>query len=420
MSYRLSRPAGFAVAGLAMTVLMVGAAAPSPLYPVYQHLWGFSSFTLTVVFAVYVVALLATLLTVGSLADHLGRRPMLIGGLILLAIAMVIFADASSVTELLLARIVQGVATGAITGAVSALVLDLQPSPHIGSVVTGGAPGLGLALGAALAGGLVQHAPAPRELVFWVLFVCYVILAVAVGFAPEARRQRGGRRAIRTALRPSVGVAEIARPTFVAWAPALIATWALGGLYLSLGSSAVARLLGVTDHFQVGLVLASFFAPAGLVLLGVGAIPQATRRTLGFASLGGGVVVTLVGVVLSSGAVYVLGSVIAGVGFGVTFQAAVAAIGAVTPATGRAQTFAAIYVLGYTAFSVPAVVAGLAAQDWGLRPTLLGYGVLDIALVLLAALLAVRTARRAAAAAAKCARMVVPVGAGGDNCSHGV
>jgi len=419
MSYRLSRPVGFAVAGLAMTGLMAGAAAPSPLYPVYQHLWGFSPFTLTVVFAVYVVALLATLLTIGSLADHVGRRPMLIGGLVLLAVAMVVFATASGVPGLLFARIVQGVATGAITGAVSALILDLQPGAHVGSVVTGAAPGIGLALGAALAGALVQHAPAPRELVFWLMLACYLVLAVAVFFVPEQPRARSDRAAIRSALRPSVGVADPARATFVAWAPALTATWALGGLYLSLGSSAVARLFGVTDHFLVGLVLLSFFAPAGVVLFVIHYVPQASRRTLGFASLAGGVVVTLIGVLASSAAVYVLGSIIAGVGFGVTFQAAVAAVGSVTPATGRAQTFAATYVLGYTAFSIPAVVAGLAAQDWGLRPTLLGYGVLDVALVAVAAVLAVRASRRAAVVAGD-PRVMATVGAEADNCCHGV
>lgn len=402
MSYRLSKPVGFAVAGLAMTGLMVGAAAPSPLYPVYQQLWGFSSFTLTVVFAVYVVALLGTLLTIGSLADHIGRRPMLIAGLLLLAVAMVIFAQANGVGALLVARIVQGVATGAITGAVSALILDLQPSSHVGSVVTGGAPGIGLAVGAALAGGLVQHAPAPRQFVFWVLLATYVLLAGAALFAPDESRGRTDRRVILNAIRPSIGVAPTARPTFVAWAPAVAATWALGGLYLSLGSSAVSRLLGVTDHFLVGLVLASFFMPAGLALLMIHAVPQAFRRPLGLASLGGGVVVTMIGVLLSSSAVYVAGSVVAGIGFGVTFQAAVAAIGAVTPATERAQTFAATYVLGYTAFSIPAVIAGLAAQDWGLRPTLIGYGGLDVVLVLAAAILAVRAARRAAAAVPPC------------------
>lgn len=411
MTFRLSRPLGFAVAGLTMVGLMAAAAAPSPLYPVYQQLWGFSSFTLTVIFAVYVAALLVTLLTIGSLADHLGRRPVLIGGLLLLAVAMVIFAHAGGVGDLLLARIVQGVATGAITGAVSAMVVDLQPDPHTGSVVTGGAPALGLAVGSALAGGLVQHAPWPHELVFWVLFGCYLLLGVALLFVPEPRRGRPEGRAIRRALRPSVGVAEPARAVFATLVPALVATWALGGLYLSLGSSAVARVLGVTDHLVVGLVLASFFTPAALMLLVIRLVPIAMRRGLGLASLGVGVAITVVGVLAASTPIYVVGSVLSGIGFGVTFQVAMGALAAATPPAERAQTFATTFVVSYTAFSVPAVLAGLAAQDWGLRPTLVGYGVLDVALVVLAGALAIRAARRAAAAAIPtCPRALVPAG----------
>ncbi|WP_446665224.1 MFS transporter [Flexivirga sp. B27] len=410
MSFRLSRPAGFAVAGAALVGLMAGAAAPSPLYPVYQQLWGFSSFTLTVIFAVYVVALLGTLLTVGSLADHVGRRPMLVGGLLVLAAAMVIFAHAGGVGALLLARIIQGIATGAITGAVSALIVDLQPDAHKGSVVTGGAPGIGLALGAAVAGGLVQHAPWPREFVFWSLFGVYLLLAVVAMFVPEPPRRRTDLRSVRRAVRPSVGVAAEARSAFLAFAPAMAATWALGGLYLSLGSSAVARLLGVSDHFHVGLVLASFFTPAGLVLLVIHRIPQEARRWLGLVSLGGGVLVSVVGVTVGSSVVYIIGSAIAGVGFGAAFQSAVAAIAAVTPADKRAQTFAAIYVLGYTAFSIPAVIAGLAAQDWGLRPTFVGYGVLELGLVASAAALAVRATRRTTRTAG-CPKQLATAGA---------
>ena len=51
---------------------------PSPIYPVYLRRWGFSVTILTMLFAVYVAGLIATRLTVGSLSDHLGCRPMLV------------------------------------------------------------------------------------------------------------------------------------------------------------------------------------------------------------------------------------------------------------------------------------------------------------------------------------------------------
>src|SRR3954447_21644788 len=56
----------------ALMAMMIAAGAPSPLYGVYAQRIGFSPVTLTVIFAIYVVALLATLLVVGSLSDHVG------------------------------------------------------------------------------------------------------------------------------------------------------------------------------------------------------------------------------------------------------------------------------------------------------------------------------------------------------------
>ena len=54
---------------------LAGSSAPTPLYAVYAAKWGFSPITTTVVFGVYALAVLAALLTVGSLSDHVGRRP---------------------------------------------------------------------------------------------------------------------------------------------------------------------------------------------------------------------------------------------------------------------------------------------------------------------------------------------------------
>ncbi|HMO28031.1 MAG TPA: MFS transporter, partial [Enterovirga sp.] len=49
------------------------AGAPTPLYVVSQQQWGFPTSTLTLVFAAYVLGLLATILVVGALSDHVGR-----------------------------------------------------------------------------------------------------------------------------------------------------------------------------------------------------------------------------------------------------------------------------------------------------------------------------------------------------------
>jgi len=46
---------------------------------------------LTVIFAAYVLSLLAALLTVGSLSDYIGRRPSILAALSLNVVAMVMF-----------------------------------------------------------------------------------------------------------------------------------------------------------------------------------------------------------------------------------------------------------------------------------------------------------------------------------------
>ncbi len=125
----LPRRHGFLAVGTASFLLTASSSAPSPLYPLYQQQWGFSPGMLTAVFAVYALALLATLLTIGSISDHVGRRPVLIGALLLLVVSMGVFVLADDVGWLVLARVLQGLAVGAATGAVSAAVIDLQPSP---------------------------------------------------------------------------------------------------------------------------------------------------------------------------------------------------------------------------------------------------------------------------------------------------
>ncbi|AKU16076.1 MFS transporter [Luteipulveratus mongoliensis] len=385
MSVLVPRRIAFPLAAVTMASLLAAAAAPSPLYPVYQQLWGFSSLTLTLIFAVYVFALLAALLTVGSVSDHVGRRPVVIGALLLLAVSMALFIVADGVSGLLVARVVQGLATGAATGTLSAMIVDFQPSQRTGSTVASSAPTLGLAAGAVLAGALVQYAFAPRYLVYWVLLVLDVALAAAVWFLPEATGERRlSWRAVAASLRPSAGVPRPLRSLFFSQVPALASTWALAGLYLSLGPSVVGHELHVDNHLLAGVVLAAMFGSGAVGSASMNALPEAARRPTGYLTLGAGVVLSVIGAFDGSLVVYLVASAIAGFGFGATFQNAMGAIAVATPPAERGQVFATTFVVSYTAFSVPALVAGLAVQEYGLRDTLLGYAVLEIALVVTA------------------------------------
>lgn len=391
----LGSSAAFRLIAITTVAMMFGAAAPSPLYPVYQKLWGFSSFTLTVIFAVYVIALLAGLLTVGSLSDHVGRKPVLFGGLTVLTASMFMFAFADDVPMLIAARVLQGIAAGAITGTLSAALVDLQPTPRAGSIASSASPPGGLALGAIGAGILVQYAPMPRELVFLILIATFVIVAAFIVFIPETSPRTGftSRQHLWRVLRPNASLPPGVRGVFLASIPAMFATWSLGGLYLSLGSSIVARILGLENHMVAGLVIGSFF--------GFGAIGSVTasgwtanrKLGVGLSTLGTGLVLSLIGTISANVPTYVIGSMVAGFGFGATFVGVMATLIAVTEPASRGQVFSTLFIVSYTGFSIPAVIAGFAVIHVGLRPTAIGYSLFVLALVVLAAVAAIWRAR---------------------------
>jgi MFS family permease len=107
--------------------VMAGANLAAPLYSVYASEFGFSGIVLTTVFAMYALTLVATLLLCGRLADRFGRRPVILAGLVVACLALVVFAVAEATWWLYLARALQGVAVGLISGPATAALVELDP-----------------------------------------------------------------------------------------------------------------------------------------------------------------------------------------------------------------------------------------------------------------------------------------------------
>lgn len=392
------RPAAFWVVGLTVLVFLAASSAPSPLYVVFQQRWQFSELTLTTVFASYALALLAALVTVGGISDFLGRRPVLLAAIALEAVAMVLFLVAGDVPLLVLARVVQGLATGAATGVASAALVDLQPpGSQLAGVVNGSASTGGLALGALGSGLLVQEVPGAITSVFVVLLVSFVVLAVPLWFLPETVPRRPGALASTT---PRLAVPPQARTTFVAVLPIIVATWSMGALYLSLGPSIAVRLLGLTSHLAGGLVVTAFAGSGAVASLLARNVPARTLMLVGSGVLAVGTTVAVLGVHTGSAPVFLSGTIVAGTGFGTGFLGAFRTLASLAGPEQRAELLAAVYVANYLAFSLPAIAAGLLVPVLGLRETATGYGamVVVLALVVLLVAAAQRVTRSRAAA----------------------
>ena len=396
----LPRSAAFWVVAGTTTALIAAAAAPSPLYPVYEAEFHFSALTLTAVFAVYVFALLLSLLTIGRLSDFLGRRPVLAVALLVEAGAMAVFLDAHGVAALFVARIVQGLATGAALGDLGAYLIDLQPAnangSRLGSLVNSAATPAGFGLGAALAGVLIQYAPHPTRLMFAILAVAFVALALTTAVLPETVTRKPGSLA---ALRPQVSVPAPARRPFLRAVPATASTFMLAGLTFSIGGPLLTVVFGQTNHAIVGLVL-GLFAGSGAVAAVVlrGQTPETMTRA-GITGLFVGAVLFALALATSSLPIFLVGAVIAGVAYGLGFLGPFRSLSPLAQPHERAALISAFYIVAYLAFSIPALVAGLLITDVGLRSTSLGYDTI-VALVVAATLLyEIRAARRTRSAA---------------------
>jgi len=364
-----------------LVLFLAASAAPTPLYRVYQARWGFSATTLTAVFAVYVLFLLVTVMIFGSLSDHVGRRPLIIIALAADTAACILFLLAPGVGALFAGRALQGVAVGLAAIAIGAALLDLRPAGSLAPLVTSNAGTTGLALGALGTSVLVQYGPVPTKLVWWLLLAAFLAAILLVAATPEPGTLRPGAL---TSLRPDISVPRSARGTFARAAPCLVAVWALGGFYLSLGPSLAAQLSGSRNLLWGGVIT--------FLLTGLGAVTSFAFRNSappavmlgGCIGLLGGAVVTVAAVVTGTPALLLLGTVMAGLGFGPGNLGAYRVIMARATSSDRAGLIAAVSIVNYLAFGLPALIAGVATSHFGLHDTALVYSVV-IALLAVAA-----------------------------------
>lgn len=362
-----SAAAAYHTAGL--IVFFSLGAAPTPVYRLYQEAWGFSPLTLTLVFGIYALALLGALLTLGGIGDHIGRRPAIALALGLQVVSLSLFLCAEGVGGLLAARAVQGVATGIAGSSFGAALMDSSPArgPTINTV----APLLGLTLGVLLAGLLVQFAPWPMRLVFLVMLLACLGLLLLLPRVPETVRHP--RRPPLKALLPRIAVPEAARLPLLLCTPLIVAVWATGGLYLSLMPSLLRAATGSASSLTgAGAVTMLTLSGLGGTLvarhLGTGQVLR-----LGALCLGLGPLVVLAGVFRASLPVIVLGSAVAGLGFGGGFLGVTRWVLPLGGAEGRAGLLSALYVISYLAFCIPAMAGGVAAGGFGLVPAACAY-----------------------------------------------
>ena len=114
----------------------LGAGAIIPLFPLFLKNHGASPSLIGLTMSAFFLAGLLTQFPAGRLADRIGRRPVLIGGLILYAASCLAFILPVSTWGFIALRFIQGGAAGAVEVASLALVSSNVPIERRGRAIS--------------------------------------------------------------------------------------------------------------------------------------------------------------------------------------------------------------------------------------------------------------------------------------------
>ena len=388
-SWALPNRVAYLLAAGVIGLGLFASVTPSPLYHVYATGWHFEPETLTLIYATYAFGALATLLLAGRVSDEVGRRPVLLAALGLLMASTILFIFAESAAWLFVARGLQGLATGAAISTAGAALLDLHPR-HDGAAVSlanGVASAAGISLGILVSSAIVQLGHAPRTLPYVVLFTLFAIAFVGSYLMPEPVTERRGFRL--TIERPKVP-AEVRRP-FVLAALAVLSSWSIGGLFFSLGPELGVRLFDTTNVVVAAIGIVALAGSAALAQLLLGRIAPWVGASAGSLALAAGTALIVTSAALTSSTIYLAGSILGSIGFGIAFLGGLRALVASIPPHHRAAVLSAFYVVAYASLSIPAVLAGIVVSHVSLDTTFESFGSVVAAIALVVSFEAWRT-----------------------------
>lgn len=399
---------GFWAVTFAFAAIMSLSTVPSPLYAIYIARDGLSPFTITLVYAAYAVGVVGSLFLAGHISDWHGRRRVLLPALATAILSALVFLAWTDLWALFLARILNGIAIGAVTATATAYLAELHARHRPGAstaraqlVATTANLG-GIGIGPLIAGALAQWVGAPLDVPYAVALAALATGFAAVALSPETKDRPVPRPRYRA---QRVAVPHAARGRFFAAALGAFLAFSTLGLFTGLASTILAGSLHETSHLLAGASI--FIAFAAGVLAQVGTGGWSLRRTLvgGMTLIAAGLAVLVLSVWLPTPSLtlFLLGGALAGAGAGALFKGTLTTVVALATDDGRAEALAGLFLAGYLGLSVPVIGVGLALQVTNTKDALLGFALLVVLAVAAAAPTLLGGARRGRDEAAEAA-----------------
>ncbi|MEJ9079263.1 MFS transporter [Gordonia malaquae] len=349
----------------ALLVTMAGTTVPTPLYSIYAGRLGFTGLTVTLLFAVYAIGVVAALTAFGRLSDEIGRKPVLLAALACAGVSAVLFLLPQSLPMLFAARIVSGLSAGLMSGAATAAIVDLFPAERraVGGALAVGVNTGGLAAGTLIAGIAADLSSAPLVVPFAVHLGFSILAYCAVWRFAPAPVDAGPLR-----IRPrKLRVPSSIRGAFVRAVLAGESAFAVAGVLTAVSALFLAQHIGLSSHALAGFVVCLVFA--GMAVGQIAARRFAPRPAMAVGCGGLAVGAAILGIALGAVSLtaLILAAVVSGVSGGLCVNAGLATtVEAVEPAR-RGEVSSSYFAGLYLMLAVPAIGVGALSAGVGLQ-----------------------------------------------------
>lgn len=363
-SHTLGPRASFWVSAGVVGHTLWTSAAPAMAYPLYAAQWHLTPTVTTAIFAIYPIVVVAVLIGFGDLSDHIGRRLTMLLGLGASLAGVLLFALAPNVVWLFVGRALMGIGVGLTAGPSTAAMVEFSATGQAqrAGAMAAAAQAVGFAAALLIGGGLIQYAPLPTHLSFWVLFVILAGLFAATWFLPHHSVYAApGRWHFKAPSIPSD-----LRRTFTVAALAVTTAYTHGVMILSLGAQVAHDLVGSSNALINGAALSLFAIVSGGVGILARRSPARPAMLLGAFASAAGMGLLVLAVARHDLRIFLTATATAGTGYSLLFLAGLNVINAAASAQHRGGVLSAVYLFAYLSLGVVALTLGAVATAWGL------------------------------------------------------
>ncbi|MCU5746942.1 MFS transporter [Staphylococcus sp. SQ8-PEA] len=385
---------GFVGAVYAFLIIMMGTTLPTPLYPIYSKAFDLSPLMVTIIYAVYAAGVIGGLLVFGQLSDRIGRRYVLLPGVILSVISALIFLCATNVGFLLAGRVVSGLSAGLFTSTATATIVNLAPDDkkNQASTIASSVNMLGLGFGPLLCGLLAEYLPHPLRLIFVVDIVMLILALIGIWIMPEPIKDR---QSLKVNVQ-KLSVPKEIRATFIYAVIPVFVGFSMLGLFTAISPNFLGNILSIHNKAIIGVTVFFIFCASTLGQLLFKQQPDSKVLTLGSVTLIVGVILVGVSLLVESFLMLFIGALVSGLGQAFSFRAGLSTVNSVAPEDQRAEITSTFFTIAYIAISIPVVGVGLLELGLGVQWAGIVFSMIVAVLAVVSFLLLVTRGKREA------------------------